>query len=284
MVKANSFYANETIYFVTKHGKEEILAPLFQEIGIRCKRIALDTDQFGTFSGEVERTGSVRETLRKKISAAASGFAEGRLFLSSEGSFSSDSLFGFLQSDLESLLLWDRELGTEIYAEYLDRAPVHAEASFGPSDDFHEFLEKIDFPEHATMVSPEGQYMPMFKGLKSEHDVAQAMLECFWHSTTGEVVIATDLRADQNRTRRVAIRKAGEALIGKLQSLCPKCSVPGFSISRGLPGLRCIGCGKPSTVPATVLFQCVGCGHKEEKSRPDGISRLPIEECEYCNP
>ena len=282
--KANSFYAGQTVYFATKHGKEEILTPLFREIGLHCERIEVDTDQFGTFSGEVERTGSVRETLRKKIQAAAYATPSGRLFLASEGSFGPDPFIGFLQTDLESLLLWDRELDMEIYAEYLCREPTHAEVTLGPQDDFRAFLNSIDFPQHSVIVRPDGLRSPTFKGLKSEREVGQAMLESFWNSKNGKVVVATDLRADQNETRRNAISKAGHALIEKIPSLCPSCFVPGFGISRGIPGLECQACGEPSQVARAVLFECAKCGHKLEKPRPDGKARLPVEECEHCNP
>ncbi|MCX7977727.1 MAG: hypothetical protein N2578_01855 [Bdellovibrionaceae bacterium] len=42
------------------------MAPLFRAVNIKCESVPVDTDLFGTFSGEIERTGTVRETLRKK--------------------------------------------------------------------------------------------------------------------------------------------------------------------------------------------------------------------------
>lgn len=284
MGKDSSFYGGQTVYFSTKHGKEEIVRPLFHQIGLHCEPIEVDTDRFGTFSGEVERIGSVRATLRKKIQSAFQIMPSGRLFLASEGSFGPDPLVGLLQTDLESLLLWDRELEMEIYAEYLCREPIHGEATLGPRDDFHAFLKSINFPRHAVMVRPEGMLNPIFKGLKTEREVAQSILESFCHSKNGKVTIATDLRADQNETRRNAIFKAGQALIEKILSLCPNCSVPGFGISRGIPGLKCEGCGEATSVARAVLFECAKCGCTRERARPDGRERLPIEECEFCNP
>lgn len=63
-------FHSQKVYFPTKHHKEKILAPLLAEIGLDCEVASIDTDQFGTFSGEIERTGSVLETLRKKLKAA----------------------------------------------------------------------------------------------------------------------------------------------------------------------------------------------------------------------
>ena len=284
LAKGNSFYSGQKIYFVTKHGKEDILRPLFQSLGILCERVDVDTDQFGTFSGEIERSGSIRETLRKKIQAGMEAAPDARLILASEGSFGPDPFTGFLQTDLESLLLWDRELNIEIYAEHLSRDPVHAESTLGPKDDFRSFLKQIRFPDHRVLIRPEGSSTLIFKGLSSEADVERALLECFCHSQNGKVVIATDLRADQNKTRRTAIGRAGQALIEKMQSLCPNCSLPGFAITRGLPGLKCESCGEPSHVARAVLLECLKCAYTETKPRPDGKTVLSSAECEYCNP
>lgn len=59
----------ETVLFATKHGKEDILRPILSELEKNCVANEVDTDQFGIFTGEIERTRSVRETLRKKIYA-----------------------------------------------------------------------------------------------------------------------------------------------------------------------------------------------------------------------
>ena len=282
--RGNSFYSGETVYFVTKHGKEGIVAPLFSELGISCCRIDVDTDCFGTFSGEVERTGSVRETLRRKIEAGATALPECRLFLASEGSFGPDPYVGFLRTDLESLLLWDRKLNSEIYAEYLCRSPMHDEVMICADSEIRSFLEKISFPEHAIIVRPSDSYALVFKGLLTEGEVRSAVEKCAAASPRGEVLIATDLRANFNKTRRAAIAKAAESLIQKLCSLCPACTVPGFWISRGIPGLPCEWCGEPSSAPIAVLFSCVICDYTEERPRPDGRTTLQAAECGYCNP
>lgn len=171
------------------------------------------------------------------------------------------------QSDLESLLLWDRKLDIEIYAEYLCREPVHVESALGPKDDFKSFLVDTGFPDHGVIVHPEESLSPIFKGLHSESDVAQGKLDCFMASTTGKVVISTDLRANHNLTRRGAIRRAGINLLEKLNSLCPGCGLPGFALTRGIPGLRCSGCEEASQVAEKVLFECVKCPQSENRPR-----------------
>jgi hypothetical protein len=249
-----------------------------------CTVIDVDTDEFGTFSGEVERKGSVKETLRRKINAAIKCMPHERLFLASEGSFGPHPIVGFLQTDLESLLLVDQHLDLEIYAEYLDAQPNHAERAFGPRDDFRAFLKEIGFPKHGVIVHSEGIIEPVFKGLHSEQAVGQAMLDCFWSQPNLKVIIAKDLRANHSPTRQKAILNAGQALVEKLKSLCPSCGLPGFAISQGIPGLPCSACGEPSAVAKKVLWECVKCAFHEERERPDRKTHIEPDECENCNP
>ena len=282
--KSQHPFRSHTVHFATMHGKEKILAPLFEEAGMRCVVAFIDTDKFGTFSGEVERVGGVRDNLRKKISAAAATNKDARFILASEGSFVPHPLIGLFQTDLESLLLFDRETGCEIYAEHLSSNPVHVEKALGPRDDFRAALREMGFPEHSVIVRPETSCQPMFKGLKNERDVAQAMIDCFSASQTAKVILATDLRADQNPTRRLAIYEAGKSLIDSFNSLCPSCSYPGFSIVEGVPGLPCSECGAKSRAARAVVFACPKCQQTEERSRADGLRAIDSSECEFCNP
>ncbi len=284
MDKASSYYSGETVFFATKHGKEELIAPLFRKLAMSCVQVDIDTDQFGTFAGEVERKDSALETLRKKIKAAAAITPHGRLFLASEGSFGPDPFLPFFQADLESLLLWDRELKCEIYAEHLCRSPRHAEMIISADDDTEEFLARVDLPNHAVIVRPEGLFSPIFKGLHHRDEITRAVRACAPHSTTGKVMIATDLRANHNKTRRDAILKAADALITKLCSLCPACKVPGFASACGIPGLPCEDCDEPTAVSKAWRWDCAKCNYTEERARPDGRTTITAAESAYCDP
>lgn len=283
LAKGNNIFENQLIYFGTKHGKGEVLSPLFSQLGAHCEAVEIDTDRFGTFSGEVDRRGSVRETLRRKIQGTYAARPQGRFFLASEGSFGGDPFTGVLRIDLESLLLWDRKANQEIYAEHLCRRPMDVERALGPCDDFREFLRSIEFPDHAVMVRPRKSPTPLFKGLQTEQAVAQAMLQCFWESRSSKVILSTDLRAHLNKRRREAIFQAGQRLIAKLLSLCPNCGAPGYGIAEEIPGLPCEDCGEPSAAALAVRFECFQCHQSEERPRPDGKISIPPEDCEYCN-
>ena len=277
-------FHGETVYFSTKHEKERLLEPLLNEIGLNCVLALTDTDIFGTFSGEVERIGSVRETLRKKISAAEMLYPSARYFLSSEGSFGPHPAVPFIKTNVEALLFWDKNQNLEIYADYLCMEPVHDEMAFNAQESVSHFLSVVQFPSHGVIVHPENSFDPIFKGLHEEAAVAKAILSSFAVSKTGRVVIKTDLRALHNPTRRNAITNAARALIEKLKSFCPSCQYPGFAIERGIPGLSCAVCGERSKVTKDVILKCVKCSHEEIKTRPDGKTSIDPSECEYCNP
>ena len=128
----NHLYSGMTVYFGTKHGKEKAVIPALNQIGLCCKVVPIDTDQFGTFSGEVERVGSIRDTLRKKIEAVFKEYPEARLALASEGSFGPHPLMPLMRSDHEALLFSDRESKLEIYVEEFSTETNHTEIDFGP--------------------------------------------------------------------------------------------------------------------------------------------------------
>ena len=261
-----------------------MIAPLFGSIGMNCFRADIDTNQFGAFTGEVNRVGTVRETLRKKIKSASESLGTGRFILASEGSFGPHPVDGIIQTDFESFLIWDRKLDVEIYAEFLCQQPAHGEKVLGPRDDFRAALKSLGFPEHGVIVHPDNFVVPVFNGLHRERDVAQAMIDSFMASANAKVVIKSDLRASHNPTRRKAILEAGEVLIDKLRSLCPSCSYPGFAIARGIPGLPCSSCGEPNPLSKVAVFECFRCSFTNERPRPDGSTSVNAFKCKFCNP
>jgi len=277
-------FSGESVFFATKHSKEKVLAPLLEKLGLKCILADVDTDMFGTFSGEVERVGGVRETLRRKTLAAANANPAARFLLASEGSFGPHPVIGFLQSDHEALLFVDKKLNTEIYVEEISTTTNHAEIEFGPSDDLHEFLKRVGFPEHAIIVKPKGKKPSPIKNLQTLHSVGQAIIDAFLISPEPKIILSTDMRANFNPTRMKAIEKVGLKLIETLNSFCPECKTPGFSISKGVTGLPCEECGVPSRISKDVVWSCVKCTYAEQKARPDGVVAIPASNCEFCNP
>ncbi len=277
-------FGGESVFFATKHSKEKVLAPLFEKLGLKCIIADVDTDMFGTFSGEVDRVGGVRETLRRKTSAAAKANPAARFLLASEGSFGTHPFIGFVQSDHEALLFVDRKLNTEIYVEEISTETNHSEIELGPGDDLHAFLNQIGFPEHGIIVKPKGCGDMVFKNLTTFQSVEQAIADGYLASAESKVILSTDMRANFNPTRLRVIEKVGLKLIETLNSFCPECKSPGFAISEGIPGLPCEECGEPSRISKDVVWSCVKCTYTEQKARPDRVVAISASDCEFCNP
>jgi len=61
------YFSGKQAVLATMHGKERVIAPLLEKTGLQlCVSGRVDTDLFGTFSGEIERPASQLETLRLK--------------------------------------------------------------------------------------------------------------------------------------------------------------------------------------------------------------------------
>ena len=82
-----SHYTGQRIVFLTQHGKEKVVTPIFTKaLGCRVERVSgFDTDELGTFTREIPRYGSQFEAARRKarigmqLSGASLGLAsEGR--------------------------------------------------------------------------------------------------------------------------------------------------------------------------------------------------------------
>jgi hypothetical protein len=98
----------------TKHDKARLVTKHFNEIlGMQVQEVVVDTDVFGTFSGEIERAGTPLETAIKKarvgIETTSNPFA-----IASEGSVGPDPIFGLVNANIETMVFVDDELGIQV--------------------------------------------------------------------------------------------------------------------------------------------------------------------------
>jgi len=101
MIEPNHPYCGAKAVIATKHNKGILVAPAFSKhLDLTVEEVMVDTDELGTFSGEIERVGSVREVVIKKaeLGMAESGSPIG---IASEGSIGADPLLPFINSDIE---------------------------------------------------------------------------------------------------------------------------------------------------------------------------------------
>ena len=115
-------FQNRTIGIVTKHEKELLISDLLEkELNCKVELIdGIDTDQLGTFSGEIERKELPFETIQKKcILGHKKGYD---LVLASEGSFGSHPSIPFMIANEELILLSDKKniaIFSNLYRHFL---------------------------------------------------------------------------------------------------------------------------------------------------------------------
>jgi len=79
------------------------------------------------------------------------------------------------------------------------------------------------------------------------------------------------------------IRLAAADLAAKLNSLCPVCGTPGFSLVERLSGLPCADCGAPTRETRAEIHGCLMCDHREMRACV-GVEHVDPSRCDYCNP
>ena len=277
-------YAGLTVFFGTLHEKDRAVRPALEGLGIACRVVAVDTDRFGTFTGEIPRSGSIRETLRLKVRAVFEKEPDARLALASEGSFAPHPAFGFALCNHEALLLVDRLSEREFHSEVLSPRVRALELELSPRDDLAQALEKLGAPDHGVVVRPKDAPDPVVKGLRTFHGVARAMIDCFAESPEAKVILANDLRAHQNPTRMEGIARAAARLVEQLDSFCPGCKAIGFRPAVPEAGVPCSDCETPTAVLRGHTWACEACGHREFRPAENAPVSADPSRCPACNP
>jgi hypothetical protein len=274
-------YHGAKVALTTKHGKAKFVAPAFERFEINIQQIDYDTDQLGTFTGEIERPDRAdRVVLRKaQIGLEISGLHYG---LASEGSYGPDPQIPLLNSGIELLAWVDRKLNFTL-TESLRTFDIQAGCKvISQGEDITEYFEEFAFPSHALIVRCEtGQKGPIYKGI-SNHSELQSALDACWQSTN-RVVIENDLRAHMNPTRQKTIALLGKKLADRLERLCRECGTPGWGVVGVLRGARCVACQSWNDgYPNGEIFGCAKCDAREEMEAEKRF--LQPKDCLSCNP
>lgn len=273
-------YSGITAALATKHHKEKILAPVFKGLNISIAHVEIDTDQLGTFSGEIPRLQSPKETVIKK---ARMGMTEANLRygVASEGSIGPDSNLLFVNSDIELMAWIDDENGIELVESIKSFEIIAQKASFDKNQSYEEFLEKIDFPNHAVILRGDSPDSPIFKGINDQTNLNKLVNQIFKESKS--ITIESDLRAHCSPSRRVNIERLANKLIERLTNLCKKCNSPGWGVVDHLFGLPCVDCGEiNSDAVSGKILGCCKCDFREEVLSETRV--IPAAQCLLCNP
>jgi hypothetical protein len=241
----------------------------------------INTDDLGTFTGEVERKGTMIDAARTKALLAIK-HTGAPLGIGSEGSFGPDPHLPFLASGLEVLLLREAATGHEVIVSR--RTPTNYDhAIVGPADDLTPFLARVGFPAHAVVVQPEPRgSRPIAKGLTSSQALAAA-LDRAW-AATGKAMITTDMRAHLNPTRMAAIGRTSKWLALRTARRCPACGKAGFGVVDVERGLRCRDCGEPTRLIRAEIHGCTACGTRLKRRERSPTLNADPTWCPVCNP
>jgi hypothetical protein len=277
-------YAGQKVAFLTRHGKEQVVAPVL-ETGLGCMIdhvCAFDTDELGTFTRDTPRFGTQLEAARRKarIGMALAGTSLG---IASEGSFGPDPVTGLLPWNVELLVWVDDVLGIEVVGT-AQGAGRCGNIRTGDWDALEAFALREGFPQHHLVLRPQSQDDPRIrKGIADWHHLRACFDHCMAQSDDRQVFAETDLRAFANPSRMQNIALAAQDLLRLIRSCCPACGSPGFRVTERQPGLPCSACGLPTSNYRIEVWQCVRCRHQSKQARVDCSVAEPMH-CSNCNP
>jgi hypothetical protein len=277
-------FAGRKLLISTKHHKERVIAPLLEkELGVICiVPDTIDTDILGTFTGEIERTDDPLTTARNKcLMAMAHHTCD--LAIASEGSFGAHPSIPFLSADDEWVLLVDKRNGLEIWAREVSTQTNFNGELIQTEEQLWTFADKVLFPSHGLIIRKTKEDVSgVVKGIVDK----SILLETFqsFVRENGSAYIETDMRALYNPTRMSVIEKATQSLVAKLQSKCPECATPGFSITSSRTGLPCAWCGFPTPSVLSYHYTCIKCSYTREEMFPNHKTTEDPMYCIRCNP
>jgi hypothetical protein len=277
-------FAGRRLLIATKHKKEQVIAPLLEEaLGVTCfTDPSFDTDVFGTFTGEVERTDDPLTVLRNKCLRAMEQ-QSCDLVVASEGSFGPHPALVFVQAGDEWMMLMDRTNNLELIVREISTDTNFDGRTVHSSEELDQFLTATGFPQHAVILRKNRQEATdIHKGVTSREEATRIFR--LLHEKYGAVYVETDMRALYNPTRMNNIRLLTQQLIQVAQSNCPSCGRPGFTQTETVPGLPCSNCHLPTRSPLKYISRCAGCSYTEETLYPKGKKEEDPMWCDYCNP
>lgn len=283
-VYGHQLFDGRKLVIATMHQKEKVIAPLVEEaLKVNCATLLhFNSDEYGMFSGEIERKDSPLATVRAKALAALALSGE-TLAIASEGSFGPHPAIPFVPGNEELVMLIDTKHDLEIIGKHLTVKTNFNHREITSLADLEEFKTKIAYPEHGVILKIEDNNATtrIHKDFKSVEELDRKVKEALEKKYS--INAETDMRAMHNPTRMLAIEKAVLDLIEKVQSLCPECKAPGFAIKAAIPGLACEMCRLPTQSAKAYLYECKKCNHTHEKSK-EGVYFEDAMYCDHCNP
>ncbi|GAA3919878.1 DUF6671 family protein [Hymenobacter algoricola] len=277
-------FANRKLLIATKHAKEQVMAPLLEQVlGVQCfTNPEFDTDAFGTFTAEVERSSDPLTTVRQKCLLALEA-SHCDLGVASEGSFGPHPASFFVNADEEFVMLIDRKNSLEITVREISLTTNFNGQTVASEEELWAFAEAALFPSHGLILrQSKDDKTGIVKGITDPEQLRNTFRKIYGEHTAAYV--ETDMRALYNPTRMAVIEKATAALTAKVQSCCPQCATPGFGITDARRGLKCSLCGSPTNSVLSYIYSCRHCGCAKEEVYPHSKTAEDPMYCDCCNP
>lgn len=266
------------------HEKQRAIAPSFESVlGFQMEVGALNTDELGTFTGEIERSLPPKECAKVKCFHALSAHGK-QIGIANEGSFIPHPVLPFVTVDYEIFFFADLEIGFDMCVSKIFKETNFSFGVFSTFDSIQEFVKAAQFPSHALIVRPHcwEDKKVCFKGIQSIDDLYDAFERSRCVSSDKQVWIGTDMRAHKNPTRMQHLKKFSEEIAHRLATSCPACSIPGWGPVDRTMGLPCADCGAETKWIKEIVWGCCQCAHKES-IRCEQILAEP-QYCPLCNP
>lgn len=278
-------YQGVEVAFATKHQKTELVADAFRSVlDISVITADVDTDSFGTFSGEIERKSSPLDTAiaKAKAGAMASSLNFG---LASEGSIGNDPLVPFAISDIETMVFVDLERELIIHESYKSFDITAHSASIKEALEIAKEVEKFNLPKHKVIakVKSESGAVVAIKGLSNPSELMSAFEKLIPQAIDNVVTFESDFRAHCSPSRQANIKEVASRLLNRISNLCLGCNAPGFGALTFERGLICNSCGVLNTKALkNEILNCVTCDY----STPGQVIALELNpaNCHFCNP
>ncbi len=277
-------FKGRKLLIATKHEKEKVIAPILEkEMGVKCFVINnFDTDELGTFTGEVERKDDPIITARKKCLMAME-LTNCDLAVASEGSFGQHPTIYFVPADDEFLVFIDKKNDLEIIVRELSTETNFNGAEIKTETELNEFSAKANFPTHGLILrKSKDDFSNIVKGINNLEQLNNTFYNLI--GDYGTAYIETDMRAMYNPTRMKVIEQAAVKLAEKVNSLCPNCKFPGYGITDSQQGLPCEICKFPTRSILSHIYSCKKCSFTNTKQYPNGKKTENPMNCDICNP
>jgi hypothetical protein len=277
-------FQNRKILIVGKHKKEIVIGPLLEkELGlIYFTDTGYDTDKLGTFTGEIERVLEPIAAARKKC---LDGMLknECELGIASEGSFGAHPQAHFVSSNEEWLIFIDKRNNIEIIVRELSTDTNFNAKLISTEQELLAFATLVKFPSHALILrKAANEKEDIYKGIQDYDELIKTF--DYLKNKYQSVYVETDMRAIYNPSRLRVIETTTKKLIQKINTTCPACHFPGFSVKKTKKGLTCNLCGSPTNSLLSVTWLCERCSFEKEDLYPNKKTTEDPMYCDNCNP